>query len=113
MEMLHHKLNKIEKQCAEKASTLLSSEAVINNNNQKNTRQSVQGSKSYRIADWRKNIRTIESRYIEVFLEGSFKHYKRIMDLNGFSYNLETVNIHEWANRCLNQCQEDSSGCCC
>lgn len=72
------------------------------------TKQSMQGSNTMKITDWRKGIRTIETRYIEVkiiinevFYEGSFKHYKRLMILNNFPYKLETVNIHEWATNCL------------
>lgn len=32
------------------------------------TKQSLQGSNTLKVTDWRKNIRTIESRYIEVKL---------------------------------------------
>lgn len=70
-------------------------------NNLPKTKQSMQGSNTMKVTDWRKSIRTIESRYIEVifekikvFYEGSFKHYKRLMILNNFTYKLDTTNIH-------------------
>lgn len=103
MEMLHHKLTKIEKECAQKIKSDL-----LNLNNGPKTKQSMQGSNTMRVIDWRKGIRTIETRYIEVilgfkkiFIEGSFKHYKRLMILNNFPYKLETIDIQEWATRCL------------
>lgn len=37
-----------------------------NQNNLMKTKQSMQGSNTMKITDWRKGIRTIETRYIEV-----------------------------------------------
>ncbi len=62
MEMLHHKLSRIEKELSERLTS-----DVGNINNIQKTKQSMQGSNTMKVTDWRKSIRTIESRYIEVF----------------------------------------------
>ena len=60
--------------------------------------------------DWKKGIRGIENRYIEVFYEGSFKFYPKLYFQNDFPHQLETIRIDDWANECLHKKGDES--CC-
>lgn len=51
------------------------------------------GSVTHKPVDWKKSLRAIENKYQEVFLEGSFKHYQKLNQVNVFSYPLKLINI--------------------
>lgn len=83
MESLHNKLERIKFEIGERAQS--------ENGNTKG--RSVLGSATHKPLDWKKTIRAIENKYIEVLVEGSFKHYPKLYELNSFSYPLRTINI--------------------
>lgn len=92
MESLHNKLDKIKSEYAERS--------TLDNTNK---HKSIYGSVTHHPIDWKKSIRTIETRYMEVFYEGSFKYYRKLYQLYQFSYPLRTIRIEEWASFCLNK----------
>ena len=83
MEGLHHKLDRIKVELGDKSQS--------QNGNTKG--KSVLGSATHKPADWKKSIRAIQNRYIEVFVEGSFKHYQKIYESQSLAYPLRTINI--------------------
>ena len=75
MENLHNILNRIKT-------------SIVFHPDSMTKEKSVVGSTTITSFNHRKSIRNIESRYSEVFLEGSFKHYKKLHKLNNFSFPL-------------------------
>lgn len=69
------------------------------------------GSTSSRFGEWKKGIKTIEGRYYEVLVEGSFKHYARVSRLLGINRPLDLIDAEEWAHECLRN-KSKSQGCC-
>ena len=78
MENLHNKLHQIKSDLTNK----------FTNQKINNKQKSVVGSLTNEAIDWKKSIRAIENRYIEIFYEGSFKFYRKLHKLNKFSYSL-------------------------
>ena len=55
--------------------------------------KSLNSNKGMRQRTQRQDIRKIEAKYIEVLVDGSFKHYKRVAKLYGLPLNMDVINI--------------------
>ena len=60
-------------------------------NNKKS--KSVFGSVTYSPSDWKNKVRKIETKYAEVFYEGSFKFYNKLLNLNRFREPIHCIRI--------------------
>lgn len=104
LEELHLKLEKIKKETAE-LGALETGTANVG-------KKSVMGEATRKPGDWRRAIRSIEGKYIEVLVDGSYKFFRKVaasLQL-GQSRNMELINIEEWASTCLDTRQGDI--CC-
>lgn len=51
--------------------------------------------------NWKRYVKKIERKYVDIFIEGSFRFYSNLNEQNKFSYRLRTYNITNWSYNCL------------
>ena len=98
--VLHQLLDKTRKESPKETESSHSKNKSLNSN--KGIRQKTQ----------KQDIKNIQSRYTELFVDGSFKFYPKVARLYNFPLTLETINIEEWATSCLED-DTPSKSCCC
>ena len=63
-------------------------------------------------SEMKKKIKQIEIKFNEVFLEGSFKHYKKIKHMFELGVDIDILQIDDWASDCLEKLSGGAGDCC-